>query len=108
MIAQLMAQRLLVLNPDVNGAHIFRQAIRLCASPKATIEQIAGMQATIAKGTVTLTKRQLEEAAGTEWALSAEIADLCQQALTIRRAALRANEPVVRYNIEARGRLVGA
>lgn len=108
MIAQLMAQRILSLNPDCDGAPTFRQALKLCASPKSTVPQLAGMQAALAKGWPMPSQRELDAAAGTSWAVSIEIADLLQQALGIRRAALAAKQPKVRFNLEARGRLVGA
>lgn len=92
MIAQLMAQRALIQNPDCDCADMFRRAVRLCAKPKASAAEIASMQAAIAG-------LRLDKP-------SSEIADLCQKALSIRRAALASNEPRVSYRLEARGRLV--
>lgn len=91
MIAQLMAQRMLSLDPDCDGAAAFRQALKLCSSRTATVPQLAGMQAALASSKHT-----------------PDIRDLCKQALAIRRATLVANQPRVSFSLEARGRLVGA
>lgn len=99
MIAQLMAQRALIQNPGVDCADMFRRAVRLCAKPKATAAEIASMQAALAG-------LHLPKPDQADVNSPAEIADLCQRALSIRRAALAKVEPQVSYRLEARGRLV--
>ncbi len=95
MISQLVAQRQLSLNPDCDGAAVFRQALRLCSSPKTSTAQLAGMQAALS------TYPRTSD-------ISAEINDLLQQALTIRRATLQQQARGVSFSIGGRGRLVGA
>ena len=91
MIAQLMAQRMLALDPECEGAQAFKQAIRLCSNPATTLPQLAGMQAALAVTNA-----------------SPDLRDLCQRALSIRRATLAAAQPKVSFSIGGRGKLVGA
>ena len=78
MIAQLMAQRLLTTNHDLHHVTTYKTALRLCASNTATVASLAHMQAEITR---------LPKADG-----HAEIRDLLQRALTVRRQTLASQE----------------
>ena len=93
MIAQLMAQRVLSLDPGIPHADVYRSALRLCAAPSSTTAQLARMQATL----TSLPKT--------------DVRDLCQQALATRRGVLEqeAQRKVYRgFTMAGRARLVGA
>lgn len=94
MIAQLMAQRLLIQHPNCAHNAFFKAAVRLCARPSATIEEIARTQAIMTE--LVVMPRTIE----------VEIGSLIWQALNVRRNALATQQPQVKYTIAARGRLV--
>ena len=90
MIAQLMAQRALSLNPSMMNAGVYRSAVKLCANADATIAQLARMQALMTK------------------LPRCDVNDLCQQALGIRRAQLQREEDLRSrrgFRLEIRARL---